>query len=1581
MANDVWVPVRLSARGMIGDFVKEASGAGKQAAAALGSEMEKGGRAAGQKAGKATADGMASQKGAIARVSAQLAAARDAEADAAGQVRVAEAKLAEARASGAAGSSKVVKAEQELQNALAKQQMASGQAARASADLDKVRSGEVETARAVVRQEDALAKAKVDAGKASGQVRVAEAQLAEVRAKEGSTTAQIATAEERVDSARRKAAASADQVKTKELLLAAAHDEVAQAAQAAGQASEEHTGKLESTAETMTSMIGTAAKWGAGIAAAAGAVGTALFEVGSQFDDMDDALRIGTGASGAALEGLSQSARNVAAATPALEGGMGQIGQTMADLNTRTGATGKTLETLTSQFVELSNMGLDADINTVTQAMTGFGISADKAPAAMDELLRVSQSTGLSINDLAQSAVKGGPALRQFGFGLADSAALAGQLDKAGMDADKTMAAMTKGLSAFAKEGKAPKAALADTVAEIQKFTKAGNDVDAINMASKLFGTRGAAQFVDAVKSGAFSVEGLNAAAAGTGDTVLGLAGDTADFAEQWQLFKQNVLLKIEPIAAAVFGAISSGMAAAIPYIETAGNVVGTVLVPVFHTLGAAVSSVAGWLGDNKGAMIAIAAVATAVLAPALIMTGLHYVGVGAKAVLSGAKQVGSWVLSGQKAIWSAGVQVAQGIKVIGSWIAMGAKATAQGAQIVAGWVAAQAKAVWSAGIQVAQGVKVIGSWVAMGAKATAQGVVIAAAWVASVARAGVAAAATAAYAVAQGAVTVATGAWTAAQWLLNSAFLANPLTWIIAGIVALIAIVVVIATKTTWFQTLWSAVWNGIKAAWDFVWGALKAGFNALIGFFTQTIPNALTKMKEWFVQKWEDMKLGFSIIWNALKEKLGEVVSFFTDTIPEAAGKAKDWVLEKFDALLNWFKQLPSKMASALRGLWDGLKNGFRDAINWVIDGWNNFRLHFEFTIPVINKTVEFNVDTPNLPRLRDGGTIGATRDRNGRLRGPGTGRSDSILGVDEYGMPVVRVANGEGVVNEKAMQQGGGAVVAALNAGWVPSAEYLHGMVPGLADGGVIGKRVEPYGLPTGTDTGGYGSSGNVFPQWIHDLEQKYGVKASTYAGHQESDRGEAGYAPNPGHLNRGVDWSGPLDKMQAFAEWLLSIAPSSEGLEQIIWQNPTTGQKIGWAGRKDVTTTAYYVDDYPNHQNHVHTRQSTSFPTPAAPPPAPPEATPTAPETTATPDTTATTTPDTTTTTTTPPEATSTGSSMTWGQLAGAAVTEQLDDVASFFGVKDTWMYDPSKIGVKVGPQQAPGTATTTDQSQQSMPETATPTAPPTAEAPPAAAAPPAKEPIKQVADGSVSMGEYKLGQEFLVKEAAIAAAERGFNAEGAAIGIATELVESGDPIKMWANNADPQSLQYPHDAVGSDGTSSGPFQQQNNGAWGSVAQRMNPRGSASMFFNELKKKDWQAMDPGAAAQSVQRSAFPDRYGTQMERARQLVKSAGVFDTGGRLPHGGLALNLSGEDELVLPADTTKQLLSPTPTKLAPGDLKVVSPEESPSAGGRSEGSPLIGSLTMQAVDIDDGIRKVFREVARTAEADLIAGGRA
>ncbi|MGO3179882.1 MAG: phage tail tape measure protein, partial [Brevibacterium linens] len=305
----------------------------------------------------------------------------------------------------------------------------------------------------------------------------------------------------------------------------------------------------------------------------------ALVKMGTDFDDAFRTIRTGTGATGEAFEGLKNSALSVMDTVPAMDGGMSQISTTLADLNTRLGLTDKPLETMTSQMVALSNMGVDADINAVSQAMNGFGIEAKDMPDALDGLFQVSQATGLSITDLANSAVKAGPQLRGFGFSMEDSAALVGQMDKAGLDADATLGKLSKAMAEFADEGRDAPEALQETVTSIGDFIDAGDEASAMNLAADIFGTKGAAQFVDAVKSGTLSVDDFMAATGATTDTILGVSEETRSMGESFQLLKQKGETALQPIASQLVDAL-------IPAIETGAQKLEDFM---------------GWIEDNQG--------------------------------------------------------------------------------------------------------------------------------------------------------------------------------------------------------------------------------------------------------------------------------------------------------------------------------------------------------------------------------------------------------------------------------------------------------------------------------------------------------------------------------------------------------------------------------------------------------------------------------------------------------------------------------------------------------------------------------------------------------------------------------------------------------------------------------------------------------------------------------------------------------------------------------------------------------------------------------------------------------------------
>jgi len=111
-----------------------------------------------------------------------------------------------------------------------------------------------------------------------------------------------------------------------------------------------------------------------------------------------------------------------------------------------------------------------------------------------------------------------------------------------------------------------------------------------------------------------------------------------------------------------------------------------------------------------------------------------------------------------------------------------------------------------------------------------------------------------------------------------------------------------------------------------------------------------------------------------------------------------------------------------------------------------------------------------------------------------------------------------------------------------------------------------------------------------------------------------------------------------------------------------------------------------------------------------------------------------------------------------------------------------------------------------------------------------------------------------------------------------IGIVTALQESD--LYNQASSAVPASFGYPHQGSSVDHDSVGLFQQRPSQGWGTVAQCMNPAYSAGQFFGALVQvRGWQYLDVGAAAQAVQRSAFPSAYSQHEARAQQIVSALG------------------------------------------------------------------------------------------------------
>ncbi|PPJ31845.1 hypothetical protein C5E45_32660, partial [Nocardia nova] len=233
----------------------------------------------------------------------------------------------------------------------------------------------------------------------------------------------------------------------------------------------------------------------------------------------------------------------------------------------------------------------------------------------------------------------------------------------------------------------------------------------------------------------------------------------------------------------------------------------------------------------------------------------------------------------------------------------------------------------------------------------------------------------------------------------------------------------------------------------------------------------------------------------------------------------------------------------------------------------------------------------------------------------------------------------------------------------------------------------------------------------------------------------------------------------------------------------------------------------------------------------------------------------------------------------------------------FGLENSVLADPNKLLGDDG-----SNVRTTDSQTSSGATPATPATPQATTPPPASTGTGTGDPNNAV---PVDPRAGLSGSDLYAYNIADIAKSLGLGEAAATIGTAVGLVES--ELQMYANSNVPESLSYPHDAVGNDHDSLNYMQQRPSMGWGSIADLMDPVYPAKAFFGELQKIDWQSMDPGAAAQAVQRSAFPDLYGKRMDDAAGRVKKTGLFDTGGFLQPGGLALSLLDKPEPLLPAD--------------------------------------------------------------------------
>lgn len=353
--------------------------------------------------------------------------------------------------------------------------------------------------------------------------------------------------------------------------------------------------KLEQTLATASSKLGTFAQVGGaallGVGTAAVGLGVGAIAMAGSFDDAYDTIRVGTGATGEALEGLEASFKNVVSNVPT---DFGSASTAIADLNTRLGLTGKPLEDISTQVLNLSRItGTDVatNVEAVSRLFGDWSVATGDQATSLDALFRASQATGPSVDRLGQLMVQYGAPLRQLGFGFEESAALLGKFEKEGVNTELVMGSMRQALGRMARAGEEPIETFQRVTEEIKNAGTAG---EANSLALEMFGARAGPDMAAAIREGRFELGDLLGVVEGGSETINGAAEDTAGWQEKLQVLMNRVMVRLEPILMKVFDALTN-------FLEAMGPVVDTVMDAIEVFQGEGLEGLSAFIEEKFG--------------------------------------------------------------------------------------------------------------------------------------------------------------------------------------------------------------------------------------------------------------------------------------------------------------------------------------------------------------------------------------------------------------------------------------------------------------------------------------------------------------------------------------------------------------------------------------------------------------------------------------------------------------------------------------------------------------------------------------------------------------------------------------------------------------------------------------------------------------------------------------------------------------------------------------------------------------------------------------------------------------------
>lgn len=231
---------------------------------------------------------------------------------------------------------------------------------------------------------------------------------------------------------------------------------------------------------------------------------TATYDAAKELDEGYDTIITKTGASGKALQEMKGVADNVFSSMPVE---MADVGSAVGEVNTRFHSTGEELEELSQAFIEFSKINetdVSNSVDKTDRIMKAFGVDAKDTKNVLGLFTKVGQDTGMTMETLMGTLDKNGASFRTLGFDLGSSAQMLAEFEANGADTEGILTSLKKAVANAAKEGKNANTMLSETAAAI---VNAKTKTEALQIATNVFGTKGAATMVDGLRSGRISLQ------------------------------------------------------------------------------------------------------------------------------------------------------------------------------------------------------------------------------------------------------------------------------------------------------------------------------------------------------------------------------------------------------------------------------------------------------------------------------------------------------------------------------------------------------------------------------------------------------------------------------------------------------------------------------------------------------------------------------------------------------------------------------------------------------------------------------------------------------------------------------------------------------------------------------------------------------------------------------------------------------------------------------------------------------------------------------------------------------------------